>query len=404
MKPFLWMMAGCLLSMGAWAQNRVSHFSTVDSSGFYKIELPRDGVGLMAPDYCNMRILNQQGREVPYKPLSERAAYQTADFVTLPLVEQQMLPDSVTILVFHNADQRRIDHLALQIGNAGVEKQMRLTGSNDRVTWFSVRENAMFSTVSNPDDVSQMKLIDCPLVNYAWLRLEIDDRRTSPVNVMRGGIYLTRSEMPVVPCDTLPLRMNCTDDASAKTTRVQVLFDGTHWLDRVEVQVQAPPFFRREVDFYVIERDTAAILRERYHMGAVFASGEPIVMYPASVRGDGFALVIANKDNPPLEVTHISVFQKKRYLLAWLEQDDSCSLVFGNRYTRAPDYDIQHFNARNDALLPVVMAQPPMLLPNEVKPPVKPSFFKDERFIWAAIVLVMALLGYFTYVLMKEKS
>ncbi|WP_170124217.1 hypothetical protein [Breznakibacter xylanolyticus] len=46
----------------------------------------------------------------------------------------------------------------------------------------------------------------------------------------------------------------------------------------------------------------------------------------------------------------------------------------GLKAPRSPDYDIQHFNAQNDALLPVVMAQPPVLLPDEVRPPVKPSF------------------------------
>lgn len=395
-----WMTCGFAIS----AQTYHSSIDIADSTGFHLIQLPTEGIARMANDYRDVRIIGQSGREIPYLIHDDSSLAASSAYTEFPITSHQLLKDSATILILQNSERLRINNLCITIGNAGVTKQIRLTGSNDQKTWYSVRENAMFSSVNHPNDVAEIKLIDFPLIDYPFFRIEIDDRNSSPVNVIKAGIYNTTHAAVPVSYTQVNTTHSIRDSVAQKTTWADVTFGQPMAVDKIEVTVDAPPFFLRNVDVYAIEKDTANGIRRQFVMNATFRSDEPIVLYPGTIRARGITFAIGNRDNPPLVIRNIKVFQKNRFCLAWMEKNDSCHLTFGTPSLAMPDYDIQFFKDKAAGTLAVLKTSSPTLVPAKIQPPVPEPFFRDTRFIWAAIIVVIGVLGYFTYVMMKENN
>lgn len=397
----------CALSIGATAQGPKyrSAIEPVDSTGFYRILLHHGSVGNMKSNMADLRIFDSKNQAVPYMPAPEQGQQTAMNFQEFPILSHEIIRDSATIVVIPNKDRKRINNLSLIVGNARVEKQIRLTGSNDRKVWFSVRENAVFSSVNNPDDVAEIKLIDFPLSDYAFFRIEIDDRHNSPVNVVKVGMYAGETISQPVGYTPIKSTFSTIDSAKQKVTWVDVSFNQLMVVDKMQVEVGAPAFYQRNVAVYVFGCDSAKDVKRHFVMDAVFASDQPIVLYPNNIYGRGLTLAIENKDNAPLTIQSIRTWQKNRYCIAWLDKGETYQLRFGDASLNEPDYDIRFFKEQLKGNLPELKADESEPIPESVSPKKKHtvSFFRDERFIWAAIMIVIALLGWMTYAMMKDK-
>jgi hypothetical protein len=77
-------------------------------------------------------------------------------------------------------------------------------------------------------------------------------------------------------------------------------------------------------------------------------------------------------------------------------------LCYGNADSRMPSYDIAHFAEKiPDELTAVTLGAV-----EDLRAPVvtRSPLLESKRWLWAVIVVMIALLGYFTMKMMKQKS
>src|SRR5688500_17348671 len=118
-----------------------SHQSTLDSvprSGFYKISLPLNWTRVLKEDLSDLRIVDKEGKHVPYI-IHQNPFAPGPDFLEFPVLSNRT--DSThTILELDATAKHGIDHLSLVMSNHSVERFTSLSGSDNRKQWFIIDE------------------------------------------------------------------------------------------------------------------------------------------------------------------------------------------------------------------------------------------------------------------------
>ena len=131
----------CLLCCGGFAAKAQetpwqATVPQVSSAGFYDVMLSPEIAAHCKSNFADLR-LQGEGPETPYllrtEPLrTVKQVHHAHEIVLLSHAEDS------SVIVFKNAQNAYINNIVLQVQNAKVRKRIRLTGSHDRETWFTI--------------------------------------------------------------------------------------------------------------------------------------------------------------------------------------------------------------------------------------------------------------------------
>jgi Protein of unknown function (DUF3999) len=183
-------------------------------------------------------------------------------------------------------------------------------------------------------------------------------------------------------------------------------------IDRLVFTIAAPALYHRQATLY--RRQEHRGRRERrgrrprdYQPVSQFvlAANQDNVLLLSGFRSADFYVEIQNGDNPPLVIEKVGAYQLPTYLVASLSAGQTYHLAFGSQERMYPPaYDLAYF--RNQ-----IPRQLPTLEPGQIsraaegrQPAGHPAnaFFTNRYLIWAALLAVIALLGYMSYKILKE--
>src|SRR5688572_21750625 len=166
-----------------YATRYQANLPAVASTGFYKIQILPEVNSRLKPDFSDLRLYDHENKEIPYFLQDENPVSTTVAFKDYSIVEKSFIKDSLTKIILHNPSGDKINNISLRIANAEVQKTMTLSGSYDRNQWFVVKESDLFSSISNANEVSEFRMINFPLSDYFFYKIEINDKRSPPINI-----------------------------------------------------------------------------------------------------------------------------------------------------------------------------------------------------------------------------
>jgi hypothetical protein len=375
----------------------------VSQTGFYRIPLSPEMISHLSEGFTNLRIYDSLQLEVPYLIKEEVPVFTTRKFVEYPVIEKSN-KDLFTQIIFSNKKRKAISNVTLVIKNAETTKEATLQGSEDGATWYALKENFYLSSIQAANQTYEMRILDFPLSNYSTFKLKINDSTSAPLNILRVGYY--ESDLVAGNYTQLPQpQLSVTEDRSNKKSIVKIVFNTVMLIDKLEFEIKAPALFNRSA---VIQHPVAFITKKgkevtqnEYVQSVQLISTQQSSFHLPSVVSKELIVEISNEDNPPLQIASVRAYQLNRYLITWLEKQKVYEIRIGKADMTAPSYDIGYFkdSVPNDA---------PTLGPGKVtvvqpKPTSsKSNWFSDKRFIWAAIVVVAAVLGLMSYQMVKE--
>jgi len=371
----------------------------VDSSGYYKIRLTPEINAKLKSDFSDLRLADSESHEIPYLLNEDQPAQAPARFKPYPIVSKNYLKDSLTQLILSNASGDKINNISLQIGNAEVQKTMSLSGSYDRQQWFVVKESALLSSLNNANEVSEIRLINFPLSNYAFYKIEISDKHSPPLNILNAGAY--ESVTTQGSFSLLKSSWTVHDSLQKKTSWFHLKLDEAHALDFLELDVSFPEFFVRNASVY--QADPIHPGRKKLVQSAVFTSKSAIRLDFYGLRLQELWIEISNDDNPPLKITEARACQVSHFCLARLEKNKSYELQFADSLLPAPRYDLKYFQTAIPATLNTLLpGMPQEVMQAEKQADTSYSLFADKRFLWTALGIVVLILAVATFRMMKE--
>jgi hypothetical protein len=372
----------------------------VDSTGYYRVKLSPRLVGESRNNFADLRVFNSNNDEVAYVSDFDIHSKTSSKFQSYPIVSR-LQTDTSTVIVFRNTNREQINNIRLIVGNAEVTKNIRITGSNDRVNWYSVKESETIQSLRNPHDVTELMTINFPLINYEYLQLHVNDRHSAPINIIDGGYFVTTvSQRDFTQVES---SFHQSDSAKLKKTFIELVFLGRRLINRIDISITHPSVFHRSANIYFY---TDAKQQEvRKLTSVILTSGQPLSFDLGEVFSYGLLIEVFNDDNQPIQVSNVSTFMLNRFCIAEFNTAEEYYFAFGNDEVFAPRYDLVNFKELFKGYLPVInhgeVIEPGIAALTPAKPI---SWYQNPIIIWVTIIVVILLLGYITFGMMKDKN
>jgi hypothetical protein len=243
------------------------------------------------------------------------------------------------------------------------------------------------------------------LANYQYLQLTFNDSTTAPLNIISAGYHESQTVEGVYAA--VPnLTFSAVD--SLKRTYVSISFDSARLVDKLQFYISGETFYHRDAILYEkLARKTKKGKTEIYlsflKRFDLTSTHESTLALDGSKVKD-LVLVVENNDSPSLTFDAIEASQMNRYLTAWMEKNKAYTLKVGANDMAAPVYDLSFFQ-HDIPENPEVLYLPELTAIKTRATQIESiSIFKNKAFIWAAIIVVGAILAFMSYKMISESK
>lgn len=331
----------------------------VSTTGLIKISLPVTTLDAARPALEDLRLYDDAGNEIPFviehpKP-SPKIIRPAKSF-------QVSLNASNTVITLETGLSQPLDAVVLESPAMDFIKAVQIESSADGQNWQLLAQGR--AVFRQPSGATGLK-VTFPPTATDWLRLTVDDRRSSPVPFTGARIeaYPNGTE----PNELIPAVISERDENPGETRLALNL--GAANLDIAAVKIETgEPLFTRQVELAVPQISEDAIREQTIGRGMVYrvaVEGQTpaenlSVPLEKQVRSRELILFIKNGDSPPLPVSSVQIERRPVYLAFLARQAGTFYLLTGNPRCNAPHYDLAALNMNLKSVAVPTVTLPPL--------------------------------------------
>tara|TARA_R110001592_G_scaffold363293_1_gene683356 strand:+ start:14827 stop:16056 length:1230 start_codon:yes stop_codon:yes gene_type:complete len=387
----------------SFAQSFKAEISAIKEAGLYKILLPAELRAASAQNFDFLRLNDTAKVEQPYL-IMDASDRQFASYQSIEIIDQKIYSDSLSRYIISRPLGLN-SSLILKLANTEIDKEISIYGSDNKEDWFGLIENQRLTINASSSPLLE-KQVSLPLSNYAYLKIEIDNRKSAPIDLKEFGFY-TNQYIPSALSPLQEISWELKEVNEEKITRIHFSSLDVHQIDAMAFEISNAYYLRPASLLEKRERETKKgreIYEEVLYRFNLSAASQNYFTFNNLALSE-FYIDIENADNPPLEITNIIFYQKPKYLVAYLEAGKNYHLDIDLSRKR-PQYDLGNFisdklNSLKDAKIISMNA----LKSDEnlkAKTDSEDSFFQSKLFMWLAIVLGGLLISYIAFGLLKD--
>lgn len=366
----------------------------VGISKFYKIPVRPDLTAHIKADLSDLRITDQNNKQVPFIIRSSLPVISDGSFIEFPILKTSTDSTATTMEVACSIDKGN-DHISLIIANNAVERYITISGSNDRKQWFIIDDHILLTSSAQDELGSFVQSVYFPFSKYRYYKLVIDNAHTDPLNVIKTGIYTSITDGGKQLFTDNPPLSYVQKDSSNGTTYIMVNQKEAYHLNRVILNLDGAKYYKRIAHLFQMPDKG----KKQHVVSFEIASNHLPILSFATLKAKNLLIEIENKDNPPLKVLAVKTEQISKDLVAYLEKGESYMIMAGNEKIEAPQYDLLQFRDS-------IPSQLASLSYKDIEPgkaTVQRKFLPDmSNWLWPAILIVISALGFLTYKLLAD--
>jgi hypothetical protein len=397
---FLFILAFAQLTL---AQTTMAKLAPVKTSGLHRIFIQPEIISSSQQSMNDFRIYDANDNQVSYQFPNGTYDALISSFVPYKIVSRDVVPNKKTSIVVENP-KPKITDITLRIANAEVTKKFSISGSNDLKEWFGLVNQRELSEITNESSTEEFKIIFVPLNSYRYIRFDIDDKKTLPLNILAAGNIVIHKQ-PNRTAVLKPSKMAFDEDKARRLTRIHVQFDHPQFISQYQFEIAAPNHFNRKARLYkkvpfrykkksgISDQTIDTFSLSSMHNNAIY---EPFFE-------KDFYFEIDNRDNPPLKIKDVRFTQKLQWIVADLNANETYTIKTGNAKMNAPDYDMAIPETTMHDSLPeakiIDISHSKQIKTNVQK---EKSLWQKPWFLWTCIVVAALAILYFTASLVKD--
>ncbi|TDW47264.1 hypothetical protein EV144_105282 [Flavobacterium sp. 270] len=375
----------------------------VAQNGFHEIRLSPEIRSFSKQDLSDIRIFNSKGNEIPYF-IQNSTTISSDSFTEYPIISKKVEPKKSTSIIIEVPSTKNNKQLSLFIANSDAVKKYSISGSDDQKEWFGISDSQSLYDLNSASEASVVKTISYPLSTYKYLKIDFDDKKTLPINILKVGNFTTSIQTQSLDL-IVPKKSATTEIPSKKETQIHILFDAPQIINQIVFEVSKPTYYNRQVVLY--KKTTREIKRKSQVYEEEIASFElnsnvkNSFTIPEIFEKEIF-IKIENQDNLPLTIAAVKFNQKPISIIADLDAGESYTLKTGNKNSIQPDYDLSNFKNKIGTVLPQINIYD-VQHKTEVKSSVEgKSFWQQSWFMWVCIIVGAVTILFFTASLVKD--
>lgn len=376
----------------------------VSQNGFHEIRLSSEIRSFSKQDLSDIRIFNSKGNEIPYF-IQNSTNISSDSFEAYTIVSKKVEPKKSTSIIIAVPSTKNNNQLSFFIANSDVVKKYSISGSNDQKEWFGISDSQSLYDLNSTTESSVVKTITYPLSTYKYLKIDFDDRKTLPINVLKVGNFTTNIQTQSFQ-EVIPKKLTTTEIPAKKETQIHVVFDAPQIMNQLVFEISKPTYYNRKVILYKKTKQQVnrkfQIYNEEIASFELNSKVKNSFTIPEIFEKEIF-IKIENQDNLPLTISSIKFNQKPISIIADLNAGENYILKTGNKNLIQPEYDISNFKDNITAALPQIsiyeIYHTAQAKKNEIQ---KRAFWQESWFMWICIILGGITILFFTASLIKD--
>lgn len=375
----------------------------VSQNGFHEIRLSPEIRSFSKQDLSDIRIFNSKGNEIPYF-IQNSTNISSDSFEAYIIVSKKAEPKKSTSIIITVPPTKNNNQLSLFIANSDVVKKYSISGSNDQKEWFGISDSQSLYDLNSTTESSVVKTITYPLSTYKYLKIDFDDRKTLPINVLKVGNFTTNIQTQSLQ-EVIPKKLTTTEIPSKKETKIHIVFDAPQIMNQLVFEISKPTYYNRRVTLYKKTKQQVnrkfQIYNEEIASFELNSNVRNSFTIPEIFEKEIF-IKIENQDNLPLTISSVKFNQKPISIIADLNAGENYILKTGNKNLMQPEYDISNFKDNITAALPqisIYKVHHATQAKNEIQ---KRAFWQQSWFMWICIILGGITILFFTASLIKD--
>ena len=285
-----------------------------------------------------------------------------------------------------------------------------MEGSHDQKQWFSILENYRILSIKNNKTNYNFQLLAFEKTNYKFYRIFIPSKET-PV-LQKASIQ--EKFTPKIEFNKLLIN-NIKQTNSTKDKNSVITFSLPHKIPvySLILDVEKNDAFSRPIEIKYL---TDSIKTEKgwlknydtFYSGKItyYGAKELDFSFPNNdvIWAKDFQIIIENQDNAPITVKSVSAVSPTYFIYFKPKNEGNYFLFYGDENSSLPEYDLKLIEdkvfklSKSDADL-----SDEEKLPKKEKPTKEP-LFKDKGWLWGVMILIICILGFFSYRMLSTKQ
>jgi hypothetical protein len=375
----------------------------VDSTHYYKIQLSPKITSKLKADFSDIRLYNENNIEIPYIFQVENITNEKELFSEYKIISiEHFKRHSYTRIVIQNPNKTKINNIALRIKNADVRKHLKLNASYDNENWYVLKDNYYYNSINNSENTSEIRIMNFPFSDYEYYELLIGDYFDKPINITQAGYYNTIKENGKY---TKIKDVEYSIEDTLKETIVKIITNG-NYIDKIYFDIDSPKYYYRDAKVYVKKTEKRLKKINSYNKNIAYSkliSNSNNTVFFNNLNEDTIFIRIENKDNYPLQINDIKLFQLNKYLISELDSSNVYHLNYKNKNVKTPDYDLIHFIDKIPTDLQTISAKKPTKIDYK-ETDNNTNFNLSDYWLWIIVGVIAIVLFYMSYKMVKEKK
>ncbi|MET3018679.1 DUF3999 family protein [Flavobacterium hydatis] len=404
MKPNKFLFLLFLVNFSFAQYNTTAKIKAVTSTGLNKIVLPPAIRSASKEDLSDFRIFDSKGIEVPYFVARNEKETFSNSFEEYSIVSKTVIPNKSSSVIIANPSTKSINQISLFIANSDVVKTYSLSGSNDQKEWFGLSNAQNLSDLNSDDKTNVIKTISFPLSSYQFLKIDFDDKKTLPINILKAGNYTQQVKNNSLQ-EIIPKSSSLTQLTAEKKTKIHIVFDAPQIIDQITFDISKPEFYKRDVTIYKNATRKVKRKTETYEENITYFelnSDTKNTFNVPQIFEKEIYISIDNQDNPPLGVGEIKFYQIPVSIVTSLNANENYTIKTGNNNLNEPQYDLSNFKNSISANLPEASISEIKQIASADTTIQNKSFWQQSWFMWICIIIGGIAILYFTASLVKD--
>ncbi len=387
--------------LNGFSQTHKGAIDNIKEDGLHKIKLSQEVRSAINDKFSSFRIKDKQNNEVPYV-LVFNSDRKFSKFTPITIASKKIIKDSITSIILENKLGKKQEHIILKIANTDLVKSYTISGSNDGENWFGLVSHKRLKPINLPEKPVFEKTIYFPLNTYKLLRIDFDDSYSLPIEIIEAGIY--KSEIfKQSPVEVNSYEFNSTQNNEQKTTVLNFSADNASQINYISFDIDTK-FYLRKAKIFVKRTRKVKKRTETYDQlidQIELNYNNDNTFSFSNLNEKEFSIEIENKDNPPLEITNIQLYQKPVHVIANFEKDNAYYIEVDDSFNK-PSYDLGNFISNKTKGIKSTSITNFQKQTKELEETTTPSFWQTATFMWICIIVGGIFVTYFALSLLKD--
>jgi hypothetical protein len=238
----------CLFTFAyGFSQSHNATISNIQKDGFHKITISPKVISASQDNLDYFRILDKSKKEVPFV-VFENLNRIALHYKKVTIVKKSTSKYSISSIIISDLDLKNNTELILLISNSNINKTYSISGSNNQQNWFGLVSNQILSDLNNEKGTSVKKTITIPKNSYRFLRLDFNDKKSLPINILDIGYYENKKNA-IQTTYLTDFKYKISGDKKRKKTIITFSSNEFQKVDGISFDVKTKLFSRRALLF-----------------------------------------------------------------------------------------------------------------------------------------------------------